>query len=269
VKNYDAIINQALLCSSLATTSISTLLSPTLFPFQCTTMPPNYFALIPAAGIGARMGGERPKQYMQLGGKPMLRHVLDTFVASPAITHTFVVVGADDGYIEDMMSGAPHITERATILYEGGATRHESVLNGLHAIRAQVRDEDWILVHDAARPGLTGSLIDKLICSLREDSTGGLLAMPLVDTLKRSGTDVRVDTTVPRDCLWTAQTPQMFRYALLRQALESVDEVTDEASAVEALGLRPKLVEGSLRNFKVTLPQDALLAELFLEEPHE
>jgi 2-C-methyl-D-erythritol 4-phosphate cytidylyltransferase len=229
-------------------------------------MPPSYFALIPAAGVGARIGGEQPKQYLQLAGKPMLQHVLDTFAVSTPIAHTFVVVSAADGYIEAMIAGAPHLAERVTVLYNGGATRRESVLNGLHAMREHVGDEDWVLVHDAARPGLTTALIDTLIDSLREDVTGGLLAMPLVDTLKRSGTDVRVDTTVPRDGLWTAQTPQMFRYALLRQALEKTGDVTDEASAVEAMGLRPKLVEGSLRNFKVTLPQDLVLAELFLKE---
>jgi 2-C-methyl-D-erythritol 4-phosphate cytidylyltransferase len=235
-------------------------------PISPPTMPSSYFALIPAAGIGSRMAGAQPKQYLQLAGKPMLQHVLDTFAASPAIAHTFVVVSDTDGYIEDLIFGAPHLAARVTILYDGGATRRDSVLNGLHAIREQVGDEDWVLVHDAARPGLTVPLIDTLIGSLREDSTGGLLAMPLVDTLKRGGTDTRVDTTVPRDGLWTAQTPQMFRYALLRQALENAGEFTDEASAIEAMGLRPRLVEGSLRNFKVTLPQDLLLAELFLKE---
>ena len=212
------------------------------------------------------MGGQQPKQYLQIAGKPMLHHVLDTFAASPAIAHTFVVVSADDGYIANMMSGAPLLVERVTVLYKGGATRRESVLNGLHAIREKVGDEDWLLVHDAARPGLTSALIATLIGALRDDATGGLLAMPLVDTLKRSGTDIRVDTTVPRDGLWVAQTPQMFRYALLRQALENTCDVTDEASAIEAMGLRPKLVEGSLRNFKVTSSQDLVLAELFLKE---
>lgn len=229
-------------------------------------MSPGYFALIPAAGIGARMSGDQPKQYLRLAGRPMLQHVLDTFSAASVIAHTFVVVSAEDGYIEEMICAAPHLTGRVTVLHKGGATRHESVLNGLHSIRERVADDDWVLVHDAARPGLTAALIDKLICSLREDTTGGLLAMPLVDTLKRSGPDLRIATTVPRDHLWTAQTPQMFRYALLRQALESAVEVTDEASAVEALGFHPKLVEGSLRNFKVTLPQDLRLAELFLKE---
>lgn len=229
-------------------------------------MAPGFFALIPAAGVGARMKGGQPKQYLQLAGKPMLQHGLDIFAGSSAIAHTFVVVSAEDGYIRDVISAAPHLAGRVTVLYKGGLTRHESVLNGLHAIREHVGNDDWVLVHDAARPGLTAALIDKLICSLRDDAVGGLLAMPLVDTLKRSGPDLRVATTVPRDHLWTAQTPQMFRYALLRQALESAIEVTDEASAVEAMGMSPKLVEGSLRNFKVTLPQDLLLAELFLKE---
>lgn len=229
-------------------------------------MSPGYFALIPSAGIGARMKGAQPKQYLQLAGKPMLQHVLETFSMTSAVAHTFVVVSAEDGYIDDMMSAAPHLAGRVTVLRRGGQTRHASVLNGLHAIRAQVADEDWVLVHDAARPGLTIGLIDKLISSLNEDTTGGLLAMPLADTLKRSGPDRRVAATVPRDQLWTAQTPQMFRYALLRQALERAVDVTDEASAVEAIGFFPKLVEGSLRNFKVTLPQDLHLAELFLKE---
>jgi 2-C-methyl-D-erythritol 4-phosphate cytidylyltransferase len=230
------------------------------------TMQSNYFALIPAAGIGARMGGEQPKQYLRLAGKPMLQHVLDTFAETSAIAHTFVVVSAADGYIDEVIAGAPHLAGRTTILRNGGSTRRESVLNGLHAIRERASDEDWILVHDAARPGLTATMIGLLIGSLQADATGGLLAMPLVDTLKRSGDDTRVETTLPRDGLWTAQTPQMFRYGLLRRALEQAGDVTDEASAIEAIGLRPKLVEGSLRNFKVTLPQDLLLAELFLKD---
>jgi len=125
--------------------------------------------------------------------------------------------------------------------------------------------DDWVLVHDAARPGLTTELIEHLADSLRDDAVGGLLALPVVDTLKRGGNDRRVQATVPRSGLWAAQTPQMFRYAMLRRALEQVDDVTDESSAIEAMGLQPKLIEGSPRNFKVTLPQDVLLAELYLK----
>jgi 2-C-methyl-D-erythritol 4-phosphate cytidylyltransferase len=224
-----------------------------------------FFALIPAAGVGARMGVGYPKQYMPLNGKAMLLHVLDTFAASDLITHIYLVVSADDGYIDEILSIAPHLSGRLTVIKNGGATRHQSVLNGLADIRSSVNDDDWVLVHDAARPGLTATLLAKLIEALRDDSVGGLLALPIVDTLKRSDAGDRVATTVPREHLWAAQTPQMFRYALLRRALEKAEHVTDEASAVEALGLHPKLVEGSPRNVKVTLTQDISLAELLLK----
>jgi 2-C-methyl-D-erythritol 4-phosphate cytidylyltransferase len=226
---------------------------------------PRYFALIPAAGIGARMGVGYPKQYMPLNGKPMLLHVLDTFAATDVIAHTYVVVSADDGYIDEVLSVAPHLAKRVTVLKNGGATRQESVLNGLHAARSDVNDDDWVLVHDAARPGLTASLIAKLIQALHDDAVGGLLAMPIVDTLKREDTGGRTEATVSRDGLWAAQTPQMFRYALLQRALLQAQQVTDDASAIEALGLKPKLVEGSARNLKVTLAQDIALAELLLK----
>lgn len=211
------------------------------------------------------MGSDCPKQYMPLAGKLMLLHVLDTFASSAAIAHTYVVVSAEDGYIDDALAGAKHLADRVTVIHKGGDTRHQSVLNGLIATRGQIGDEDWVLVHDAARPGLTIDLIDRLVAEVRDDAVGGLLAMPVVDTLKRSDGEGRVQVTVPREKLWAAQTPQMFRYALLRRALERATGVTDEASAVESLGLRPKLVEGSPRNFKVTLPHDVALAELHLK----
>jgi 2-C-methyl-D-erythritol 4-phosphate cytidylyltransferase len=223
------------------------------------------FALIPAAGVGARVGAACPKQYMPLAGKLMLLHVLDTFASSSEIEHVFVVVSAGDGYIGDAMAEAGHLANRVTILHCGGATRQQSVLNGLHAMRAQAGDDDWILVHDAARPGLTVALIERLTSALQQDPVGGLLALPVVDTLKRADHEQRVETTVPRARLWAAQTPQMFRYGLLQRALQSAAEVTDEAGAVEALGLQPRLVEGSPRNFKVTLPHDLALAELHLK----
>lgn len=211
------------------------------------------------------MGADCPKQYMPLAGKLMLLHVLDTFASSAAIAHTYVVVSAEDGYIDDALAGAKHLADRVTVIHKGGTTRHQSVLNGLIATRDQIVDEDWVLVHDAARPGLTLELIDRLVAEVRDDAVGGLLAIPVVDTLKRSDGDGRVQATVPREKLWAAQTPQMFRYALLRRALEQATAVTDEASAVESLGLQPKLVEGSPRNFKVTLPHDVALAELHLK----
>lgn len=224
-----------------------------------------YFALIPAAGVGARMGTDCPKQYMPLAGKLMLLHVLETFASSDSIAHTYIVVSAEDGYIKDALAGARHLADCVTVIHAGGATRHLSVLNGLKAMRERVDDDDWVLVHDAARPGLTGELIDRLIDAVKNDPVGGLLALPVVDTLKRGDAEGRVEATVPRERLWTAQTPQMFRYAQLRTALEKSVDVTDEASAVEALGLKPKLVEGSPRNFKITLPHDVALAELHLK----
>ena len=163
------------------------------------------------------------------------------------------------------MASAKHLAGRVTLLYHGGATRKQSVLNGLLAMRAQLADDDWVLVHDAARPGLTPALVERLIGEVQSDTVGGLLALPVVDTLKRGDADGRSEATISRDGLWAAQTPQMFRYALLQRALEQASEVTDEASAVEALGLRPKLVEGSPRNFKITLPHDVTLAEMHLK----
>ncbi len=224
-----------------------------------------HFALVPAAGVGARMCAECPKQYMPLAGKLMLLHVLDTFASSDSITHTYVVVSEGDGYIDDALADATHLIGRVTVLHAGGPTRHQSVLNGLKAMREHLADDDWVLVHDAARPGLTGDLIERLIDAVKVDPVGGLLALPVVDTLKRGDSGGRVENTVPRDSLWAAQTPQMFPYGLLRRALEQASEVTDEASAVEALGLKPKLVEGSPRNFKITLPHDVALAELHLK----
>lgn len=228
--------------------------------------PPRHFALIPAAGVGARMGSNSPKQYVMIAGKPMLQHVLDTFAASTIIDHTYVVVNAEDQYIRDVMAGAPHLAGRVTVIFNGGATRHVSVLKGMRVLSDFADADDWVLVHDAARPGLTTDMIAQLADALREDAVGGLLAMPVVDTLKRGAGDKRVQATVPRSGLWAAQTPQMFRYGLLRRALETVDDVTDESSAIEALDLQPKLIEGSARNFKVTLPQDVRLAEMYLRE---
>lgn len=237
-----------------------------------------HFALIPAAGIGARVGGNIPKQYLPLAGKPMLHYALDTFASSALIAHTFLVVSADDGYIDDFLKTQPQLAGKLTVLRNGGATRQDSVLNGLQAVNTRLGADDWVLVHDAARPGLNAELLERLIAALHDDEVGGLLALPVVDTLKRSGgtptqqeQQDRVQATVPRDALWAAQTPQMFRYGLLTRALEQahaqnrVGDITDDASAIEMLGLQPKLIEGSPRNFKVTLAHDVALAELFLK----
>ncbi|MEC5159316.1 MULTISPECIES: 2-C-methyl-D-erythritol 4-phosphate cytidylyltransferase [unclassified Janthinobacterium] len=222
--------------------------------------PARYFALIPAAGVGARMAADGPKQYLPLGGKPMLRHTLDAFLGSALVAHTYVVVSPDDGQIDAVVPPAG-----VTVLRCGGATRMDSVLNALRALAGEVRDTDWILVHDAARPGLTPALIEKLIAGVGADPVGGLLALAVVDTVKRAA--AAGVATLPRDGLWLAQTPQMFRYRLLSDALGAAPDanaITDDASAVEALGLSPKLVEGHPRNLKVTLPADIRIAEMYL-----
>ena len=231
---------------------------------------PRYFALLPAAGVGARMGADSPKQYLSVGGQPMIRHAVEAFRASPLIAHTFVVVSEGDGYVDEVL---PAGEEGVTVLRCGGATRMDSVLNGLRAVRASVGDHDQILVHDAARPGLTPPLIARLIDGVGANPAGGLLALPVVDTVKRSapgadGASISA-ATVPRNGLWLAQTPQMFSYALLERALGSAPDanaITDDASAVEMLGLSPVLVEGHPRNLKVTLPADIRIAEMYLAD---
>lgn len=204
-----------------------------------------------------------PKQYASLAGKPMLQHVLQTFAAASQIAHTFLVVSKEDAYIDDLMASADLTS--VTVLKCGGATRQLSVTNGLAAMASMVEPDDWVLVHDAARPGLTVELIDKLISAVKDDAVGGLLAVPMVDTIKRCNSFGRAELTVPRETLWAAQTPQMFRHRALTIALQQAVTVTDEASAIEAMGQQPKLVEGSARNFKVTMPQDMLLAEWYLK----
>ena len=228
-----------------------------------------YFALIPAAGVGARMEAGSPKQYLPIAGKPMLRHAVDAFLASPLIAHTYIVVSAEDGLIDTVVpeQGAG---VGISVLRCGGATRMETILNGLQALHGSLAAHDQVLVHDAARPGLTPALIAKLITEVGEHPAGGLLALPVVDTVKRAGQGSLSAQTVPRDGLWLAQTPQMFSYALLHRALSQAPDpqaITDDASAVEALGLAPKLVEGHPRNLKVTLPRDIHTAELYLAHP--
>ena len=222
--------------------------------------PARCFALIPAAGVGARMAADSPKQYLSVAGKPMLRHCVDAFLGSDLIAHTFVVVSPDDRMAAEVLPDGP-----VTLLRCGGATRKDTIQNALFELTRLLYDNDWVLVHDAARPGLTPALIDHLITTLDDDAVGGLLALPVVDTVKRRADDAL--TTVARDGLWLAQTPQMFRYRLLRDALAAATDasvITDDASAIEAMGLQPKLVEGHPCNLKVTLPSDIPIVEMYL-----
>ena len=225
-----------------------------------------YFALLPAAGIGARMGAEHPKQYLLIHGQPMIWHAIRAFERHPAISRTYVVISKQDGWWD----GFDWSTfSKLVVLRCGGETRAESVLNGLRACAPEeesgVRGDDWMLVHDAARPCLSPALLDKLLVELDGDPVGGILAAPVSDTLKRQTEAGRIAATIPRAGLWGAQTPQMFRHATLLQALEKVgSEVTDEASAIEALGMAPKLVESDMTNLKVTYPRDLDVATWLL-----
>jgi 2-C-methyl-D-erythritol 4-phosphate cytidylyltransferase len=240
-------------------------------------VPDRRFALIPCAGTGSRAGGSLPKQYQSVAGKPMIWYALSAFAACDAITATALVLAPDDMPLESRFGAAMFADLRFDTAFVGGDSRHVSVLNGLqHLAQLGATDRDWVLVHDAARPGLTPAMIHALVRAVEEDgptaAIGGILAVPVPDTLKRAESDgataVRIGNTVPREGLWQAQTPQMFRIGVLRQALQDALDsgavVTDEASAIERLGLQPRLVNGSLRNFKVTYPEDFALAEVLL-----
>jgi len=223
-----------------------------------------YFALIPAAGVGQRMGVSIPKQYLPLAGKLVLQHVMDVFCACPLIKQVFVVLSPNDAWIDEYIATQTIcLSENVTLLRCGGKTRRDSVMNGLKAISETVFKKDWVLVHDAARPGLTPELVHSLIDTVNDHPVGGLLALPIMDTVKRSENwQVK---TIPREGLWAAQTPQMFRYDILLEALQQHLNVTDESSAIEAMGLSPILVEGHLKNTKITRPADMALVEMFLK----
>jgi 2-C-methyl-D-erythritol 4-phosphate cytidylyltransferase len=223
-----------------------------------------FHALIPAAGSGTRMGGERPKQYLCLDGRPLIAHTLAALARAARIDRLVVVLAPGDREW-DRHDWSPWAA-RLDVLRCGGATRAETVLNGLQAMAGWCGDDDWVLVHDAARPCLPAPALERLLDLAREDAVGGLLAVPVADTLKRARADGRVEATVPRAGLWQAQTPQMFRHGLLRDALRQAGgDMTDEASAIERLGLHPRLVECDSRNLKITYPQDLRLASLILE----
>jgi 2-C-methyl-D-erythritol 4-phosphate cytidylyltransferase len=223
---------------------------------------PRHFAIVPAAGSGSRFGSEKPKQYLSLLGRPLLHHTLAALAACPEIDRVWVVLAPDD--CEWDRYDWSELGPKLETLRCGGATRADSVGNGLRAAAMVAGDDDWILVHDAARPCLSQEMLAALLAELADDEVGGLLAVPVADTLKRAGDGQRVAATEARDGLWQAQTPQMFRYGLLREALEKCRAVTDEAGAIEALGLRPRLVRADATNLKVTYPADLVLAALIL-----
>ncbi|KQP17717.1 2-C-methyl-D-erythritol 4-phosphate cytidylyltransferase [Pseudorhodoferax sp. Leaf267] len=233
---------------------------------------PRFFALIPCAGSGSRAlapGAVLPKQYQAIAGQPMVMHTLAAFAGVGRISDVLVVVAHGDDFFE-------HHSAPCVVRDNGGATRAQSVRNGLHDLFEQgARGHDWVLVHDAARCLITPGQIDALIDACAGDAVGGLLAHKLPDTLKQEGAQPgRVAATLPRADKWLAQTPQMFRIDLLSRALDAAlagdaAQVTDEASAIEAQGLAPLLVPGSALNFKVTYPEDFALAEQVLRGRQE
>ncbi len=217
------------------------------------------WALIPCAGSGSRAGLDHPKQSQSLAGRPMVLHTLAAFAAVRRISGILVVVAAGDSFFS-IHKGDYRVADC------GGATRAESVANGLNILREQgASGSDWVLVHDAARCLITPAQINLLIDACAADPVGGLLALPLADTLK-CVLDARVMATLQRHDKWLAQTPQMFRIDLLRRALgHAGPEMTDESSAVESIGLQPLVVNGSAQNFKVTYPEDFALAQALLQ----
>lgn len=218
--------------------------------------------IIPAAGTGTRMANVLPKQYMPLAGKPIISHTIEVFFNNPRISSIHLALSTDDAFWRSLYLDP---ASKLKLHYTGGNSRSETVLNTLQVLceNKHVDDDDWVLVHDAARPGLTNNALNHLLTTLEHDEVGGLLALPVADTLKLADTQHRIEKTIPRDALWQAQTPQMFRAATLQKALQRfAGAPTDEAQAIEALGLSPKLVTGELRNMKVTFPQDLALLEL-------
>ena len=217
----------------------------------------SFNVIIPAAGTGNRMQNVLPKQYLPLAGKPMIAHVIHVFFENPRITSIHLALSQEDTFWRSLTLNAQN---KLKLHYTGGASRSETVLSTLQAI--DLKQDDWVLVHDAARPGLSDTLLNHLLDTCENDAVGGLLALPVADTLKQSQHENRVKKTVSRQHLWQAQTPQMFRYATLKKALsEFIGVPTDEAEAIEALGLQPILVQGELANLKVTYPQDLEMLE--------
>ncbi|MFI3190532.1 2-C-methyl-D-erythritol 4-phosphate cytidylyltransferase [Crenothrix sp. D3] len=225
-----------------------------------------FWAVVPAAGVGKRMNADRPKQYLDLAGKTVIEHTLLRLLQADVFTAVAVAISEEDPYWSEL-SVASH---EKIIRAKGGKERADSVLSGLHAIRDQATDNDWVLVHDAARPCITSADIHHLIDSLVNDEVGGILALPCADTLKNvEGKNIL--GTLDRSHIWRALTPQMFRYGDLKTALEIAignPAITDEASALELQGKQPKIVEGRPDNIKITRSEDLALAQFFMAQQH-
>lgn len=231
------------------------------------------FLIVPAAGIGSRMGAECPKQYLRLNGRFLIDITLQRLLSHPAFDQAWVPLHVEDDRWPETRSAQ----DARIHTCPGGAERSDSVRHALASLEGLAEASDWVLVHDVARPCIRHADLDRLIESLHDDKVGGLLAAPVSDTIKREDGRGRVAATVDRRGLWRAFTPQMFRYAPLREALEAAQSqgatVTDEASAIERQGLEPRLIAGHADNIKVTVPADLVMAEWVLkqiagQEPH-
>jgi 2-C-methyl-D-erythritol 4-phosphate cytidylyltransferase len=219
--------------------------------------------LLPAAGNGARFGGGKPKQYSTIEGKPIVQHSIERLADALPLARIYVAISDHDEWFAREVA----TREEVVALRCGGATRAETVANSLR-LMADAAADDWVLVHDAVRPCVDGESLSRLLHEVADDDVGGLLAVPAAATLKRADDRSRSVRTEPREGIWHAQTPQMFRYSVLQQALSrpGFQYATDEAQAVEALGLHPRLVVGSRANVKVTYPDDLLLAAAILQQ---
>jgi len=227
---------------------------------------PAVWAVVPAAGVGSRMGSAIPKQYLTLLGQPVIEHTLNLLLSHPLINSIYLPLDAADSYWTQLALAQDPRIHRV----QGGQERCHSVLNALHEIAPQASSRDWVLVHDVARPCLWLEDLDRLFTELEEDEVGGLLGVPVADTLKRTDARGVVEKTIDRRQVWRAYTPQMFRfgvlYKALREALARQALVTDEASAVELAGYRPRMVQGRGDNIKITVPSDLAMAELYLRQ---
>lgn len=226
---------------------------------------PNYWAVLPAAGVGRRMGGQIPKQYLLLRGRPIIEHTVGRLCAHPLLGGVVVVLAGDDAWWQEVNVA----TSKPVIRALGGRERCYSVLNGIETLSRCADPQDWVLVHDAVRPCVRLADVDRLIAALADHPVGGLLGLPVGDTIKRADGHGTIVDTVSRRGLWRALTPQMFRLKALEQALRTCIEqgvlITDEAQAMELTGKPPLLVEGSPDNIKITRQADLALAELFLD----
>jgi 2-C-methyl-D-erythritol 4-phosphate cytidylyltransferase len=226
-----------------------------------------FWAVVPAAGVGKRMNADRPKQYLQLIDKTVIEHSLIRLLKADVFTAVAVAISEEDPYWPELAIAS----HEKIITADGGKERADSVLSALKAIRTLASDDDWVLVHDAARPCITATDILHLINSLKHDEIGGILALPSHDTLKNVQAD-SILGTLDRAYIWRALTPQMFRYGVLKTALEEAEgnsAITDESSALELKGLQPKIVEGRSDNIKITRPEDLALAQFYMEHQND